>query len=121
MPTITTFFSQYLPETLQSEGDVPFAPLSAVRIVEMAELSCCDCVTVDELDQALRVLRRRLMVAIVWRDLNNLSDFSEVCQSMTAMAEACIQQAVDFTVNYLLSTVYLTRRLSRRCHKHFLY
>lgn len=156
MPTITTFFSQYLPETLQSEGervsasllaviddkqqdklysllnqspalaeqcvrslvgsafildsccrdpnilfhwllvDVPFAPLSAVRIVEMAELSCCDCVTVDELDQALRVLRRRLMVAIVWRDLNNLSDFSEVCQSMTAMAEACIQQAVDF-------------------------
>jgi glutamate-ammonia-ligase adenylyltransferase len=76
--------------------DVPFAPVSAVRIVGMAELSCCDCATVDELDKALRVLRRRLMTAIVWRDINKLSDFSEVCQSMTAMAETCIQQALDF-------------------------
>lgn len=76
--------------------DVPFAPLSAARIVEMAELSCCDCQTVVELDHVLRVLRRRLMVGIIWRDVNCLSDFAEVCQSMTAMAEACIQQAQDF-------------------------
>lgn len=76
--------------------DTPYQPLSAVRIVDMAELSCCDCQTVAELDKALRQLRRRLMVAVIWRDLNGLSDFTEVCQSMTAMAEACIQQAVDF-------------------------
>jgi glutamate-ammonia-ligase adenylyltransferase len=76
--------------------DTPYAPLSAVRIVEMLELSCADCETVAELDKALRLLRQQLMVAIVWRDLNRLSDFSEVCESMTAMAEACIQQAVDF-------------------------
>jgi len=44
----------------------------------------------------LRQLRRRLMVAIIWRDFNRLSDFAEVCESMTAMAEACIQQSVDF-------------------------
>ena len=76
--------------------DVPYAALSAARIVEMAELSCCDCETVDALDKALRQLRRRLMVGVIWRDLNRLSDFAEVCQSMTAMAEAAIQQAVDF-------------------------
>ncbi len=76
--------------------DTPYAALSASRIVEMVELTCCDCETSQELDQALRQLRRRLMVAIIWRDLNGLSDFTEVCQSMTAMAEACIQQALDF-------------------------
>jgi glutamate-ammonia-ligase adenylyltransferase len=76
--------------------DVPYAALSAARIVEMTQLSCCDCQTVDALDKALRQLRRRLMVAIIWRDLNRLSDFSEVCQSMTAMAESAIQQTVDF-------------------------
>ena len=76
--------------------DVPFSSLSAVRIVEMAELSCCDCHTAVDLDKALRVLRRRLMVGIIWRDVNRLSDFAEVCQSMTAMAEVCIQQALDF-------------------------
>ncbi|MFT5117282.1 MAG: glutamate-ammonia-ligase adenylyltransferase, partial [Kiritimatiellia bacterium] len=76
--------------------DTPYTPLSAERIVKMVELSCADCATVTELDTALRLLRRRLMVAIVWRDLNRLSDFAEVCESMTAMAEACIQQAVDF-------------------------
>jgi glutamate-ammonia-ligase adenylyltransferase len=76
--------------------DIPYAPLSAARIVDVVELSCGDCTTPEALDKALRVLRRRLMVGIIWRDLNRLSDFSEVCQSMTAMAEACIQQALDF-------------------------
>jgi glutamate-ammonia-ligase adenylyltransferase len=76
--------------------DVPYTPLSAARIIEMTRLSCYDCTTVDELDKALRQLRRRLMVAIIWRDFNRLSDFAEVCESMTAMAEACIQQSVDF-------------------------
>lgn len=81
--------------------DTPYAPLSASRIVEMVELSCCDCETVEAMDQALRQLRRRLMVAIVWRDLNGLSDFAEVCQSMTAMAEATIQQTLDFHYQHL--------------------
>jgi [glutamine synthetase] adenylyltransferase / [glutamine synthetase]-adenylyl-L-tyrosine phosphorylase len=76
--------------------DVPHSALSASRIVEMAALACCDCETVDALDKALRQLRRRLMVGVIWRDVNRLSDFSEVCQSMTAMAEAAIQQTVDF-------------------------
>lgn len=76
--------------------DAPYTPLSAVRIIEMADLSCCDCETSEDLDKALRRLRRRLMTAIIWRDLNRLSDFREVCQSMTALAEACIQQALDF-------------------------
>jgi glutamate-ammonia-ligase adenylyltransferase len=76
--------------------DIPYAPLSAVRIVDIVELSCCDCATPEAVDKALRILRRRLMVGIIWRDLNRLSDFTELCQSMTAMAEACIQQAVDF-------------------------
>jgi len=81
--------------------DAPYAPISASRIMEMVELSCCDCQTSEELDKELRQLRRRLMVAIIWRDLNRLSDFAEVSQSMTAMAEACIQQALDFHYDLL--------------------
>jgi [glutamine synthetase] adenylyltransferase / [glutamine synthetase]-adenylyl-L-tyrosine phosphorylase len=83
--------------------DTPYAPLSAVRIVEMAALACECCETPEQLNKTLRQLRRRMMVAIVWRDLNGLSDFAEVCQSMTAMAEVLIQQAVDFHYRQLSS------------------
>jgi len=77
-------------------SEVSHVPLSASVVVDMTARSCGDCESVDTLDAALRQLRRRLMVAIIWRDVNRLSDFAEVCQSMTAMAEACIQQSVDF-------------------------
>ncbi len=76
--------------------DTPYAPLSPQQIVDMVELSCCECANAEELGRTLRQLRRRLMVAIIWRDVNRLSDFAEISHSMTTMAETCIQQALDF-------------------------
>ena len=77
-------------------SDAAYTSLTAVKIIDMVELSCCECETVEQLDSALRQLRRQIMAMIVWRDLNRLSTFSEVCQSMTALAETCIQQAANF-------------------------
>ncbi|MGS2717385.1 bifunctional [glutamate--ammonia ligase]-adenylyl-L-tyrosine phosphorylase/[glutamate--ammonia-ligase] adenylyltransferase [Eionea flava] len=71
-------------------------PLSAERITEMTQQACSGCETTEAIDRALRQLRRQLMVGIIWRDVNRLSDFSEVCLSMTTMAEVMIQHAVDF-------------------------
>ena len=82
--------------------DAPYTPLTPVRIFEMAEMCCAQCTTVEELDRVLRQLRQRLMLAVIWRDANRLSDFAQVCQSMTAMAEACIAQALNFHYRLLV-------------------
>ena len=46
-----------------------------------------------ELTQALRKLRKQVMVKLILRDLNGLADLNEVMQSMTALAEICVQYA----------------------------
>ncbi|MDO8262272.1 MAG: bifunctional [glutamate--ammonia ligase]-adenylyl-L-tyrosine phosphorylase/[glutamate--ammonia-ligase] adenylyltransferase [Gallionella sp.] len=45
------------------------------------------------LSRAVRMLRKRVMVKLILRDLNGLADLNEVMQAMTALAEICIQQA----------------------------
>ncbi|QPK65410.1 bifunctional [glutamate--ammonia ligase]-adenylyl-L-tyrosine phosphorylase/[glutamate--ammonia-ligase] adenylyltransferase [Methylomonas sp. LL1] len=44
----------------------------------------------------LRLFRRREMVRIAWRDLAGWSDLDETLADLTALAEACIQTALDF-------------------------
>jgi glutamate-ammonia-ligase adenylyltransferase len=46
-----------------------------------------------ELAQAMRNLRKQVMVKLILRDLNGLADLNEVMQSMTALAEVCMQRA----------------------------
>jgi glutamate-ammonia-ligase adenylyltransferase len=75
--------------------DVPFEPLTAVKIFDGVDSIDNDC-DLDELDKHLRRLRRQFMVGLYWRDLNRLADFFEVGQAMTSMAEAFIQKALDF-------------------------
>ncbi len=76
--------------------DAPYTPLTASRVVDMVELFCCDCEQVSDLDRELRRLRRRVMLAIIWRDVNDLADFAEVCAVMSALAEAAVQQVLNF-------------------------
>jgi glutamate-ammonia-ligase adenylyltransferase len=45
------------------------------------------------LSRAVRVLRKRVMVKLILRDINGLADLDEVMQAMTALAEVCVQQA----------------------------
>lgn len=49
-----------------------------------------------DLAKQLRLFRRREMVRIAWRDLAGWSDLDETLADLTALAEACIQTALDF-------------------------
>ncbi|OGS90935.1 MAG: bifunctional glutamine synthetase adenylyltransferase/deadenyltransferase [Gallionellales bacterium GWA2_60_18] len=45
------------------------------------------------LARAIRRLRKQMMVKLILRDLNGLCDLNEVMQTMTALAEVCVQRA----------------------------
>ena len=45
------------------------------------------------LAQALRKLRKQVMLKLILRDLNGLADLNEVMHTMTALAEICVQRA----------------------------
>ena len=45
------------------------------------------------LAQAVRKLRKHVMVKLILRDLNGLADLEEVMQTMTTLAEVCVQRA----------------------------
>ena len=47
----------------------------------------------QQLAKALRILRKRVMLHVLTRDLNGLSDLDEVMRSMTALAELAVQRA----------------------------
>lgn len=49
-----------------------------------------------ELAKQLRLFRRREMVRIAWRDLAGWAELDETLADLTALAEACIQTALDF-------------------------
>jgi glutamate-ammonia-ligase adenylyltransferase len=50
-----------------------------------------DLLNEDMLSQAIRRLRKNVMVKLILRDLNGLTDLNEVMQGMTALAETCVQ------------------------------
>lgn len=47
------------------------------------------------LQQRLRYFRQREMVRIIWRDLAGWADLAETVRDLSAMADACIQQALE--------------------------
>ena len=51
---------------------------------------------VHQLDEQLRQLRNQTMCKIIWRDFNRLAHLQETTQSLSWLAEACIQASLDF-------------------------
>lgn len=49
-----------------------------------------------ELKRRLRTHRRRELVRVAWRDLAGWSDLAEVMSTLSALADACVQAAVDW-------------------------
>ena len=47
----------------------------------------------EELNRILRKYRRREMVRIAWRDLDGRADLAQTVADLSAMADACLQQA----------------------------
>ena len=53
------------------------------------------------LSQAVRKLRKQVMIKLVLRDLNGLADLSEIMMTMTALAELCVQRAHAYLMQAL--------------------
>lgn len=49
-----------------------------------------------EFDRSLRQARRDFMIRIVWRDLNRLAGLEVTTAELSALAEACVQEALDY-------------------------
>ena len=49
-----------------------------------------------ELIKALRLYRNREMVRIIWRDLNRIATMQETTADLSAMADACVDQALHW-------------------------
>ncbi len=56
----------------------------------------------EQLASALRSLRKRVMLHVLTRDLNGLSDLGEVMRSMTALAEIAVQRAQELTMRAMV-------------------
>jgi glutamate-ammonia-ligase adenylyltransferase len=82
--------------------DAPFSPLTPVKIFDAIGIACSDNLNSDEFNVLLRRLRRNFMTILYWRDLNGLADLKEVSAAMTALAEAFVQQALNFNYNLLI-------------------
>ncbi len=82
-------------EELRASGDL-------ARSYEEDELRArlagqlADCGDADSLDRALRRLRRREMLRILWRDFNRLTPTLETTRDTSLLAEACITHALDW-------------------------
>ncbi len=55
-----------------------------------------NCEDAESLDRALRLLRRREMLRILWRDFNRLAPTLETTRDTSLLAEACISHAMDW-------------------------
>jgi len=64
-----------------------------------------DTTNAEQLNKGLRRCRAQEMLRIIWRDLNCQSDLLETTADVSALAEVCIQQSVDFH-HQQLSTEY---------------
>lgn len=50
----------------------------------------------DELSAGLRRFRHQQMVRIIWRDLTRKAPLAEVLEDLSALADACVQAALDY-------------------------
>jgi glutamate-ammonia-ligase adenylyltransferase len=87
-------FPDWLPD-LHAAGDLDRgfdATEWAGRLAHMAGQPT----TPEALDQALRRFRNREFLRIVWRDFNRIAPTLETTADISAVAECCVQAALDF-------------------------
>jgi glutamate-ammonia-ligase adenylyltransferase len=92
--------SRYAKRTLDTDPQVLdwlqenfTAPCSREEMQELLQRSGFALDDETGLARAMRRLRKQVMVKLIMRDLNGLADLDEVMQSMTALAELCVQRA----------------------------
>lgn len=83
---------------LLANSDMPFS------VGDMqAFLAAHDIADEQSLQRALRQLRQRVMARIIFRDLNDLADFSEVVRSISEFADFAINTAIEYHHAWLLT------------------
>ncbi len=92
--------SRYAKRTLETDHNLPgwlqenyTTPCSRTEMRNLLQQSGRDLNDENQLASAMRRLRKQVMVKLILRDLNGLADLNEIMQSMTALAEECVQRA----------------------------
>ncbi len=76
--------------------------VKAYAIAEMQQfLDATKIIDESSLKKVLRQLRQRVILRIMYRDLNGLADLDEVMQTTTHLAEIAIQSVVEFNAKWL--------------------
>jgi glutamate-ammonia-ligase adenylyltransferase len=71
------------------------------KICTLLEVLCDDLKNENELARALRKLRKHLILKLILRDFGGLADLDEVMQTMSTLAEICVQYAQNCLSNVL--------------------
>ena len=71
-------------------------PYRAGQMIERVRSALYGVESEESLMRALRHLRQRQMVGIIWRDLNRLADLHETTLALSDLADACCAQALDW-------------------------
>ena len=78
----------------------------AYAIAEMQDfLHAAKIMDESSLKKALRLLRQRVILRTIYRDLNGLADLHEVMQTTTNLAEIAIESAVKFNATWLQTSI----------------
>ncbi len=79
---------------LRESGDLrrPYAPDDLCERLALALSGVAD---EGALHQALRRVRRREMIRIIWRDIGNLAPLDETLEELSELADCCILQTLD--------------------------
>lgn len=92
--------SRYARRVLQADPDLLVwlqknysTPCNRAEILTLLEQSGLSLADETQLTKAVRVVRKQIMVKLILRDLNGLADLNEVMQTMTSLAEICVQNA----------------------------
>lgn len=76
---------------LQQSYATPCSRAEMQALLQQSRLTLDD---ETDLARAVRILRKQVMVKLILRDLNGLADLNEVMQTMTALAEVCVQRGL---------------------------
>ena len=80
---------------LQQSGELD-AELSAGQFRAALAADCAACENRDQLAACLRRFRHRHWLRIVWRDLSRLASMQQTVAELSALADACVQEALAF-------------------------
>lgn len=75
------------------------------------------CSGAEELGSGLRKLRAREYVRIAWRDINGLADLAETLTDLSLLAEACVDETLDFLYEELALKTGYPKRADGRIQK----